>query len=119
MHEHLLVISWPTIALARLDTSNVRPRKRCGDKGRLEMSREQIFAILKEVIQSTIAGTEQTTITEQHSFRDLNADSLEIVEVVSLTLKQLDLRLSRAELASARNLGDLVTTLENAKNNAA
>ena len=47
-------------------------------------------------------------------WRNVGADSLEIVEVVSRSMKQLRLKVPRTELSGARNLKELIDMFEHA-----
>lgn len=78
------------------------------------MTREAIFDVIKSNMQVIIEGARDKEITEQHAMRDFGADSLEMVEVVSRTMKQCRRKVKRTDLAQAKNLGDLLTLLENA-----
>ncbi len=78
------------------------------------MTRDEIFAVVKSNIQAIIEGAKGKDITEDNSMRDYQADSLEIVEVVSRSMKQLKIRVPRTELAGASNLKDLVDLFEKA-----
>jgi acyl carrier protein len=44
--------------------------------------------------------------------RDMGADSLQIVEVVSRSMKELKVKVPRTELSRAQNLGDLLDLFE-------
>jgi acyl carrier protein len=46
--------------------------------------------------------------------RDFGADSLEIVEVVSRSMKQCRRKVRRTDLAEVKNLGELLDLLEKA-----
>ncbi len=72
------------------------------------MNREEIFEVVKANVQSIIEGARGKEILETNSMRDYGADSLEIVEVVSRSMKQLKIKVPRTQLTEARNLGDLV-----------
>lgn len=78
------------------------------------MTRDAIFDVIKGNMQVIIEGARDKEITEQHAMRDFGADSLEMVEVVSRTMKQCRRKVKRTDLAQAKNLGDLLTLLENA-----
>ena len=79
------------------------------------MNREEIFAVVKANVQSIIEGARGKEILETKSMRDYGADSLEIVEVVSRSMKQLKIKVPRTQLTEARNLGDLVDLFVNAQ----
>jgi acyl carrier protein len=76
------------------------------------MTRSEIFDVVKANVQNVIEGAQGKEITESNSMRDYGADSLEIVEVVSRSMKQLKLKVPRTLLSNARNLGDLVTMFQ-------
>jgi len=79
------------------------------------MTREEIFAVVKENMASIIDGVDVDVITEDQSMNDYGADSLEIVEVVSRSMKQLRLRIPRTKLLIAKNLSDLLDLFEEAE----
>ncbi len=78
------------------------------------MTREEMFAVVRANIQEIIEGAKGKEVLESHSMRDFNADSLEMVEVVSRSMKQLKVKVPRTELSSARNLKDLLDLFEKA-----
>jgi acyl carrier protein len=83
------------------------------------VDREQIFAVVKGNIQKIIEGSKGKEIQETQSMRDFGADSLEIVEVVSRSMKELKIKVPRTELSTAKNLKDLVDLFEKAAAGAA
>jgi len=78
------------------------------------MTRSEIWAIVLANIHKIVEESRGTTVTEEMSMRDLGADSLQIVEVVSRSMKELRLKVPRTDLMSARNLKDLVDLFEKA-----
>jgi acyl carrier protein len=78
------------------------------------MSRDEIFAVVTANMQHIIEHAQGKEITEDNSMSDFEADSLEIVEVVSRSMKQLKIRVARTELSHAHNLRDLVDLFEKA-----
>ena len=78
------------------------------------MTREQMFDVIKTNMSTIIEGARGKEITEQQSMKDFGADSLEMVEVVSRSMKQCRRKIKRTELAQAKNLGDLLDLLEKA-----
>ena len=76
------------------------------------MERKIIFEAIKENIQAIIEKTAERDIKESESMLDYGADSLEIVEVVSRSMKQLKIKVPRTELAKATNIGELVDIFE-------
>ncbi len=79
------------------------------------MTRDEIFAALKENMRLIIPRAEAGEILETKSLvDDFGADSLDVVEVVSETMKQLGIKVPRAQLGAAHTIGDLVSLFERA-----
>ena len=78
------------------------------------MTRSEIFAVVRANIEKVLDGVSRDSVPEEASLRDLGADSLQIVEVVSRSMKELRLRVPRTDLSRARNLKDLVDLFEKA-----
>ena len=75
-------------------------------------TRDEIFAVVKSNIQEIVEGAKGIDIKETDSMRDFGADSLEIVEVVSRSMKDLKIKVPRTELSGAKNLKDLLDLFE-------
>lgn len=76
------------------------------------MSREEMFAVVKSNAQLVLEGARNKDIQETNSLRDFGADSLESVEVISRSMKQLNLKVPRAELRKLNNIRDLLNLFE-------
>lgn len=81
------------------------------------MNREEIFEVIKKNIKEILENVQDEQLTEEQTLKNLGADSLEIVEIVSRSMKQLKIKVSRTELASLKNLGELVTLFEKHQKN--
>lgn len=80
------------------------------------MNREEIFNVIKKNVKEILENVKDEEITEEQTLKNLGADSLEIVEIVSRSMKQLKIKVSRTELASLKNLGELVSLFEKHQN---
>jgi acyl carrier protein len=78
------------------------------------VTREQMFDVIKANMQMVIEGARGKEISEGQSMRDFGADSLEIVEVVSRSMKQCRRKVRRTDLAEVKNLSELLDKLEKA-----
>jgi acyl carrier protein len=78
------------------------------------MTRAEIFVVVKSNIEKIVDGIDAARISEEVSMPDLGADSLEVVEVVSRSMKELKLRVPRTDLSKARTLKDLLDLFEKA-----
>jgi acyl carrier protein len=79
------------------------------------MTREEIFDVLKENLYKIVEGARDAPISETASMKDYGADSLEMVEVVSRSMKQLRIKVQRTDLATAKSLKDLLDLFEKAQ----
>ncbi len=82
----------------------------------MSKTRAEIFTVVRANIDKVIDGAKGQDITETHSMRDFGADSLEMVEVVSRSMKDLQLKVPRTELSQAKDLKGLLDLLEKAAN---
>jgi acyl carrier protein len=78
------------------------------------MERQDIFTVIKGNMRTVIDGVDGQDIQEAQSMRDFGADSLQIVEVVSRSMKELKIRVPRTQLMQAKNLSDLLDLFEGA-----
>ena len=79
------------------------------------MNRNEIFSTLKSNMETIIDGIEGQEIYETNSMvNDFGADSLEVVEVISRTQKQLKIKVPRTELSQVNNIKELVDLFEKA-----
>jgi len=82
------------------------------------ITREQIYAVVKRHLLELIDDLPEDQIDPVRSMKDLGANSLDIVEVVSLSMRELKVKVPRAELAKLTNLDGLVDLLYAAANEA-
>jgi acyl carrier protein len=78
------------------------------------MNREEMFDVLKANICEVLPGAVGKEILESNNTADFGGDSLEAVEVVSRTMKQLRIKVPRTELLEARIFGDVLDLFEKA-----
>ncbi|MBW3668100.1 MAG: acyl carrier protein [Actinobacteria bacterium] len=72
------------------------------------MNREDVLGTLKEVAVEVL-GVEADAVTEQASFKDdLDADSLDLVEVVMALEERLDIAIPEEELADIKTVGQAI-----------
>lgn len=76
------------------------------------VTRDEMFVVVKSNIQEIVEGAKGVEIKETDSMRDYGADSLEIVEVVSRSMKDLKIKVPRTELSGAKSLKDLLDLFE-------
>ena len=75
------------------------------------MTKEQIFTVVKKHLMQTVDGLEEASIGLDRSMKDLGANSLDIVEIVSVSMRELKVKVPRSELSKLTNIGGLVDLL--------
>ena len=75
------------------------------------ISREEVLEVVKGHLVDTIEELEGVEIDPERSMKDLGANSLDIVEVVSCSMRQLKIKVPRSELNQLTNINELVAML--------
>jgi len=75
------------------------------------VSREEILDIVKEHLMDNLEDLEEKDFDPAKSMKDLGANSLDIVEVVSCTMRDLKVKIPRSELSNLTNVDGLVDLL--------
>lgn len=72
------------------------------------------FSVVKKHLTTICPQIPEDRVVPESSMRDLGASSLDIVEVVSCSLRELRVRVPRTELQGLATIGDLVALLDRA-----
>ena len=72
------------------------------------MDRESVFQVVKKNVLEIIPDLEPSVVTIDKSLKQLGANSLDRVDVASMTMDDLNISMSMMELADVGNLADLV-----------
>jgi len=75
------------------------------------MTKEQIFEVVKNHIIDTLEEIDEAEIEAEKSMKDLGANSLDIVEIVSCSMRELKVKVPRSELQKLENIQQLVDLL--------
>jgi acyl carrier protein len=75
------------------------------------MTREHVLTVVKKHLMEAVDGLDEATIEPARSMKDLGANSLDIVEVVSRSMRELRVKVPRSELSKLTNIDGLVDTL--------
>jgi acyl carrier protein len=76
------------------------------------MNKDQIYVVLKKHLMRTVDGLQDSQIDLSKSMKELGANSLDIVEIVSVSMRELKVKVPRSEMAKLSNIGGLVDLLE-------
>lgn len=83
------------------------------------MTESEVFAIVQKHLVTIVPVIPKAAVTPEASMRELGASSLDIVEVVSCSMRELRVRVPRSELQGLKNIGDLVALLQSAQERSA
>ena len=75
------------------------------------MTKEQVVEVIKKNIASNIDDIDAASIDPQKSMKDYGANSLDMIEVVSTSMRDLKIKVPRSELADINNIDQLATKL--------
>jgi polyketide biosynthesis acyl carrier protein len=71
------------------------------------MTKEEIVEVIKRSIVENLDDVNEEELDPERSMRDYGANSLDIIEVVTSTMRRLNIRVPRSALAEVRNINEL------------
>ena len=71
------------------------------------MTKEEIIEVIKSNIVDNLDDVEVTDIDPERTMKDYGANSLDIIEVVSSSMRELNIKIPRSELADLKNIDEL------------
>ncbi len=72
---------------------------------------EEVFNVVKKHLTDICENVDPSAVVREASMKDLGASSLDIVEIVSSSMRELRVRVPRSELSKLTNIGGLVDLL--------
>lgn len=75
------------------------------------MSEERVRETVLKYLARAVDGLDPTAVDTSRSMKDLGANSIDIVEVVSSSMRELRIKVPRSELNTLKNVDDLVALL--------
>lgn len=75
------------------------------------MEREEIASVVRAHVAAVIGDLKPSEIDMSRSMKDFGATSLDMVEVVSLAMRELKVKVPRSELSKLTNVDGLVDLL--------
>ena len=76
-----------------------------------DIANEAVFDVVRKHLTDICEDIDPASVTREASMKDLGASSLDIVEVVSCSMRELRVRIPRSELSKLTNIGGLVDLL--------
>lgn len=80
------------------------------------MEKKDIFELIVNHTRKVISKLENHTFQSEDILKDLGANSLDRSEIIDMTLESLSLEIPRVKIYGAKNIGELVDVLYEAKN---
>jgi acyl carrier protein len=77
----------------------------------MSVTRDQVLLVVKKHVLATVDGLEDEAFDPSKSMKDLGANSLDMVEVVSCAMRELKVKVPRSELSKLTNIDGLVDLL--------
>ena len=71
------------------------------------MTKDQIIDVIKQNIADNLDDVEYDQIDPQKTMKDYGANSLDMIEVVSCSMRELNIKIPRTELADIKNIDEL------------
>ncbi len=71
------------------------------------MNKEQIIEVITRNLIENLDDVDPAAISPEGSMRDYGANSLDIIEVVSCSMRELKIKVPRSELADIQNINQL------------
>lgn len=71
------------------------------------MTREEVIQVIKKHILDNLEDLEESEIDPAKSMKDYGANSLDIIEVVSCSMRELKIKVPRGELSEILNIDQL------------
>lgn len=81
--------------------------------------RDEVEAVVKKYLADVMEDFDMTTLDTSKSMRDYGINSLDMVEVVSRSMRELKVKVPRAELNKLTNIDALIDLLDSARSTSA
>jgi polyketide biosynthesis acyl carrier protein len=79
------------------------------------MERQQILDVVIKHLRRNVDGLDEVAIDPSKSMAEYSASSLDIVEVVSASMRELQIKIPRTRLAEIKNMNGLVDLFHEVK----
>ena len=75
------------------------------------MTKEEVIKVIKKHILENLEDIEEADIDTSKSMKEVGADSLDIIEVVSCSMRELNIKIPRTELSEINTIDQLADKL--------
>jgi acyl carrier protein len=84
-------------------------------QGGTTMEKPEILKMLVKNLKQVVPDVDESKIDVKKSMMEVGANSLDVVDVVSTTMRELKVKIPRESLGKLKNVGDLVDALHDAQ----
>ncbi|MCH2193543.1 acyl carrier protein [Kordia sp.] len=81
------------------------------------MSREEVYDIVQETIMDVIPDVEKEDIAIEKQLKDIGANSIDRMEIVTMSMRELNVKIPLMSFAGVNNIEGLVNVLHENVNN--
>ena len=71
------------------------------------MTKDEVIDVIKRTIVENLDDVEEQEIDPQKSMKEYGANSLDMIEVVSCSMRELSIKIPRSELAEIATIDEL------------
>ncbi|MFW5994929.1 MAG: phosphopantetheine-binding protein [Spirochaetia bacterium] len=71
------------------------------------MSKEEVIEVIKRNIVENLDDVDADSIDPNQSMKEYGANSLDMIEVVSTSMRELNIKIPRSELSNIGNIDEL------------
>lgn len=71
------------------------------------MDKAQVIEVIKKNILKNLEDIKEADIDPAKSMKDYGANSLDMIEIVSCSMRELSIKIPRSELADIKNIDEL------------
>jgi acyl carrier protein len=75
------------------------------------MNREHVVGVIIKHLQQNVDGLADQKIDTSRSMLDMGATSLDVVEIVSSVMRELEVKVARTQFANVKNIDQLADML--------
>jgi acyl carrier protein len=75
------------------------------------MNREHVVSVIIKHLQQNVDGLADQKIDSSRSMLDMGATSLDVVEIVSSVMRELEVKVARTQFANVKNIDQLADLL--------
>ncbi|EDP94618.1 acyl carrier protein [Kordia algicida OT-1] len=81
------------------------------------MSKDEVYHIVQEIIMEILPDVEKENIAIEKQLKDIGANSIDRMEIVTMSMRELNIKIPLMSFAGVNNIEGLVNVLHENVNN--